>query len=139
VKQTFVSGKNSTTNTSYTTLAAASAFTPTSASNKVLIIITCQIGNGGATGTADFSIAKTVGGTTTQLATIWNVVAGQNGTSYSLQFATCYLDSPATTSAITYSIQGKQSDGAAAAYVGGRQGDNAYNLGTYITLMEVTP
>jgi hypothetical protein len=140
VKQTLVSGKNSTTNTSYTTLAAASAFTPTSATNKVLVFINCQIGNAGASGNADFAIARTIGGSTTQIVDpAWNMQSGQEGPYFSFQFAACFLDSPATTSAITYAIQGKQTDGAAAPFIGGRNTDSSYQIGTFITIMEVTP
>lgn len=140
VKQTIISGKNSTTTTgAFETLASATPFTPTSASNKVLVFVNGQIGNSGATGQADFQIARTIGGTTTSIITTNNIVSGQEGPYFSLNAASIYLDSPNTTSPITYLFQGKGTDGTAVAFIGGRNTDGAYNLGFYITLMEVTP
>jgi len=137
VVRSLVAGKAITTNTSLTKLATSASITPTSATSKILLTISTAIGNGGASGNANFSIVRTVGGSDT---TVFSVVANVQGATAAYQylpFSWTDLDSPATTSAVTYSLSAVQQDGAAAPFVGGRNTDSAYAMGVMFILQEI--
>ena len=136
VIQSYIIGKASTSSTSRTILATSASITPSSASNKILFALYTAIGNDGATGNADFDIIRTVGATNTALSTDFN----KQGATAAYQndlFSYSMLDSPATTSAVTYSIRGFRSDGVAVPFVGGRATDTAYAIGVMFILQEV--
>ena len=128
-----------TTSTSYVDVTGVSqAITPTSATSKVLIIIT---GVTGQTSNADlnrFNIVRdstnigqsTGGATANETSFIYPLVANVG-----VPFAISFLDSPATTSATTYKLQMAVSGGTGTI---GRHGQNS-NSGaiTTITVMEV--
>jgi len=140
VAQTIVNYKQSTSNTSYTLLAAANAFTPTSASNKILVQITGQYGNASSSGNGDIALYRTIGGGAPgSLGPVINAVGGTLAAYDSNNMAIAILDSPATTSAVVYALYGIRTDGLAVPFVGGRNTDGYYQLGTYFTLMEVAP
>ena len=117
------------------------SITPTSASNKVFVIVS------GLTGSADASntwrinllrnstdIAQSTGSGASEQTLSPFTASASAGDSFTIAF----LDSPATTSATTYKIQ-LASGGGGATYIG-RQGvnDNRRSV-TTITAMEVTP
>ena len=136
VVRSHVVGKASTTSTSLTKLATSSSITPTSSSNKIKVTISTAIGNADS-GNANFSIVRTVGGTDT---TIFNNMANKQGPTDGFQsdfLAWTDLDSPATTSAVTYSISALRVDGNATPFVGGRNTDNSYPMGVMFILEEV--
>jgi hypothetical protein len=140
VAQTIVPYKQSTSNTSYTLLAAANAFTPTSASNKILVQITGQYGNSGSSGNGDIAVFRTIGGGSAgNIGTVINTIGGTMAAYESNSMAIAILDNPATTSAVVYALYGIRTDGLAVPFVGGRNTDGYYPLGTYFTLMEVAP
>jgi len=133
---TFISGKNSTTSSSYTDLAKSNSFTPSSSSNRILVFISCQMGNAGSAGNVLFAIGRSVsGGSSSAIADVQNLLA--SATYANFPFSYIYLNSPATTSALTYSIMGRREDGDGTPFVGGRNSDSFYQWGTYITLMEI--
>jgi hypothetical protein len=136
VVRSHVTGKASTTSTSLTKLATSASITPTVSSSKILIIINTGIGNDGGNSNANFSIVRTIGGSDT---TVFADVANKYGTpSYSSDaFSWSDLDSPATTSAVTYSLSGKREDGSATPFCGGRATDSAYPMGVMFILMEI--
>ena len=136
VIQSYIAGKASTSSTSRTILATSASITPSSASSKILFALYTAIGNDGATGNADFDIIRTVGATNTSVSTDFN----KQGATAAYQndlFSYSVLDSPATTSAVTYSIRGFRSDGVAVPFVGGRATDTAYAIGVMFILQEV--
>jgi hypothetical protein len=140
VAQTIVNYKQSTSNTSYTLLAAANAFTPTSAANKILVQITGQYGNAGTSGNGDIALYRTIGaGSATNQGQVINAIGGQFAAYDSRYMAISVLDSPATTSAVVYALYGIRTDGLAVPYIGGRNTDGYYQFGTYFTIMEVVP
>ena len=140
VAQTVVPYKQSTSNTSYTSLAAANAFTPTSASNKILVQITGMYGNAGSSGNGDIALFRTIGaGSAGNIGTAINAVGGYTDPYGSNTMSIAILDNPATTSAVVYALYGIRTDGLAVPFIGGRNGDGYYQLGTYFTLMEVAP
>jgi len=136
----------STTSSSGVDITGLSAsITPTSASSKILILSDCSFGgsagnaavlrlakNGSVIYGGDFSSGRPNG-----------LAWGYNGSDYNLQRSGgVYLDSPATTSAITYNLKLSNTDGINAAYINRSTADRAatnYDLRTAssITLMEI--
>ncbi len=128
--------KTSTTSTTLTKLSTSTSITPSSTNSKIKVTITTGIGNAD-TGNANFAIVRTVGGTDT---TIFSNVANKYAATGSYQydaFAWTDLDSPSTTSAVTYSISAYRQDGNATPFVGGRNTDTAYRMGVLFILEEV--
>ena len=98
------------TSTSYNDSTITATITPTLNTSKILILIS---GAAQAYGTAS---DNTIGGFTNllrgatqlhQTLTPYYVVPSNGGTNISSSFSSSYLDSPATTSATTYKVQGK--------------------------------
>lgn len=137
VVRSHVAGKASTSSTSLTKLATSASITPSSSSNKIKITISTGIGNAGGTGNSNFSIVRTVGGVdTTVFSDVANRPAATAANLYD-PFSWCDLDSPATTSAVTYSISALRVDGTGTPFVGGRNTDSSYAMGVMFILEEV--
>jgi len=86
--------------------------TPSSTSNKVLINIqmaSTLYGNGNLNAVGEYKIVRTIGGTSTDLYQSNNMPKyedfDENQDSYNENLPILYLDSPNTTSAVTYKIQ----------------------------------
>jgi hypothetical protein len=142
VKSAIKTTSFSTTNTAMQDVTDVTiSITPTSASNKVFVIVA------GMTGSADNAntwrinllrnstdIAQSTGSGASEQTLSPFTASSSAGDSFTIAF----LDSPATTSATTYKIQ-LASGGGGATYIG-RQGvnDNRRSV-TTITAMEVTP
>jgi len=114
------------------------SITPTSASNKVMVIVQGIVtdASGGAGGRMNLlrgstNIAQSTGATNNQTLPIEQ---GQNGTPFSIVF----IDSPATTSATTYKIQVRINAGGSSILIGSNR-LNVYGGHTTITAIEVTP
>jgi hypothetical protein len=136
VVRSHIGGKASTTSTSLTKLATSASITPSSTSSKILITISTGLGNAD-TGNANFSIVRTVGGADTN---IFNNVVNKQGATTGYQydaFSWTDLDSPSTTSAVTYSLSALRVDGNATPFAGGRNTDTAYTMGVMFILSEV--
>jgi hypothetical protein len=136
VVQSLISGKASTTSTSLTKLATSASITPKYSTSKILVSIFTPLGNDGATGNADFYIVRTVSASDTTVASGFNR-QGASAVYDQPSWAWSLLDSPATTSAITYSVSGVRADGTATPFCGGRATDTAYNTGTMFILQEI--
>ena len=114
VKQTHFDTKSSTTSASWATLYSAS-ITPTSASNKVLAVVSFSGSHANSYSGLVRVLRQTTpigggaGGTNYQSNVWFNIrsVSAYNISTYSAS----YLDSPATTSAITYNVQWYASGG----------------------------
>lgn len=143
----------STSSTTFTDVTGLSvAITPTSASNKVLII--AQVSVGGPGSSSEFGNWRLSGGNATNFVgdaastrsrAIWGGWAGATNIGSMLWgLSMVYLDSPATTSATTYVVQGQSTT-----VVGGTiyvnrsyaDSDNTIHVrgASSITVMEVTP
>lgn len=114
------------------------SITPKSSSSKILVMasgvaatsaaIVCRINiNRDAT-----AIAQSTGGASAQESTLVYNSAGAVGESFSVD----YLDSPATTSAVTYKLQFAAS-GAGTVYIGRNNSAN-YGAVTTLTVMEIS-
>jgi hypothetical protein len=103
----------STTSTSWTSTGLTASITPTSATNKILVLVSLPVDTDSlGTYAARYSLFRgTVSGTNLGDATVGfgNFVSFQNAAPYVAMFITAsfciiYLDSPATTSAQTYTV-----------------------------------
>jgi len=129
------------TTTTYTDTTLSASITPTSSSNKILVLVEQQ-----------FRIIRDVIGQGMGIrllrnsTVVWNPITNANGpfTLYSNQSSSLYfythinyLDSPATTSAITYKTQGRPHTTANNGKVQFQLNDTVSNAISTITLMEV--
>ena len=137
IKQVLSTFKNdgfsstSTTNVDVTGLSVS--ITPSSASNKVLVLVSYYIEASAGIVLLDLVRGSTVIGSGSGGSTFNSSTGGGGGQGGSYH----YLDSPATTSATTYKIQGRITT-AGTWYVGRNSVDN-WRQGISITAMEVEP
>jgi hypothetical protein len=153
VKSTAKTDTFTSTSTTYTDITGLSvSITPTSASNKVLVLaqLTLGIGAGASTDVGQF---RFTGGNSTNYvgdaaSTRTRGTFGGFGhaamNSLNLGLSMVYLDSPATTSATTYKVQGKVSTTYTGTFYVNRSGSDNDNDGhtrgaSSITAIEVTP
>ena len=146
VVQTFFPSTFSTTSTSFTNVTGLSAsITPSSASNKLLVIVNGYGSVSTNTGSCLFDLTRngsSVGGGTANSnkpSVIGNGSIPFNSTTHSISIH--YLDSPATTSAVTYQVRIKAQSGLTGTigYAPG-EADNA-DYGRYpssITILEIS-
>ena len=138
VASTIKTDSFSTTSGSFVDLTGVSvSITPTSASNKVLVMV-----QGCASISAGLmylnlvrdstDIAQSTGGAGQETL----LFGSPGGTTAISGFGVNYLDSPATTSATTYKLQMRVSSGTG--YINRRELDDAYRAVTTITVMEVS-
>ena len=123
-----------TTSTSFVDVTNASvAITPASSSNKIFVIANVDSFQAGVTGVNQIltqRLYKTVGGSDTVLTTRYiSSQSGSGGLQMYASTAHAILDSPSTTSEITYKVEHKVTNS------GGSSGANA--SGNYIIAMEV--
>ena len=128
----------SISSTSYTDTGLTASITPSSSSNKVLVIVSNNaISQTQATANRQYGLII-VRGSTTVLTKYWSsyapTVAGYS--EISIDGSMLYLDSPATTSSTTYKIQGKVNDTSSSTQLKLNSDGNAQST---ITLMEVAP
>jgi len=93
----------SNTSTSYADTGLTASITPTSASNKILVIVSLSgVGKSGFNTSSKYQLVRGA----TAILGIDNGTGFTNTTAFSICSATAnYLDSPATTSATTYKVQ----------------------------------
>jgi hypothetical protein len=146
IKSTFKSDTFSTSSTSFTDVTGLSiAITPTSASNKILVMVTCNLSTDGSSvaiynrimrDSTAIAIGDTAGSRTRATGNAYP--NGGIATSVAMNF----LDSPATTSATTYKVQVIM-NGAGTGYLNRNNSDSdavgISRVVSTITVMEVTP
>jgi hypothetical protein len=120
-----------TSSNAYSDTGLTATITPTSASNKIIVLVT----QNGVTKTGLTGVGLRLVRGSTEIAFFANAAGYDGGTGENqvANVSMVYEDSPATTSATTYKTQFKSTDNVATAYVqvsSGRSG---------ILLMEVTP
>jgi hypothetical protein len=134
VVQTVKTDTFSTTSTSMTDITGLTVtITPTSASSKVLLIAKVQMGHsGGASAVIQFARGGTGIGATPAA---WGLVASE----FQMEnLVLVYLDSPASTSALTYSVQTQNGyDQSGTAWVNRRGYTASPTLSSSITAIEV--
>lgn len=145
VIQTFVPGVFSTTSNSLVNITGASAtITPTNSANKILIMVNAWLSTSFGTAGSVLVLARdgtNIGGGTAVGNDTSAIGSGRSATpSQACGNTICFLDSPATTSAVTYQLKTLVNSGYTG-YVGQEAQDtNQAQSGRYptvITLMEV--
>ena len=143
VLQAVKSDTFSTSSTSYTDVTGLSvSITPTSSSSKILVLLNV---NGGAQDHASFRLVR--GATTigvgvpsgTQNATTLNNFYVFSNVNQSISGGVTFLDSPATTSATTYKVQGFVQSGQLTVNGNGANSNNTFVMTSIstITVMEI--
>ena len=131
----------STASTSYVDSGLTASITPSSTSNKILILINIGLSMDGDHNSYarllrdSTEINSGSGGSN-------NSLFGINGNSTASRYApmmeACnFLDSPSTTSAITYKVQVRSHNGGFTMYVNRRSNDTNFGVASNITLVEV--
>lgn len=106
---TFTGSSTSNATATYVTSGLALTITPTSATSKIKIQANMQMYNDTASGEIGLRIVKTIGGVTTTVVTNTQARAGA---SLVTQMPFIWVDEPATTSAVTYTIHFARTNGA---------------------------
>lgn len=120
----------STTSTSFVDTGLSASITPSSASSKILVMYNAGTGSGSTAGGA---VNRILRGATEIL--LQGVAYSGAGSVYGTASAT-YLDSPATTSSVTYKIQQASQSASATAFFNSDFGSFTGERAT-ITLMEI--
>ena len=131
----------STASTSYVDSGLTASITPSSTSNKILILINIGVSidgdhNGYLKLLRDSTEINSGSGGNN------NSLFGVNGNSTASRYApmmeACnFLDSPSTTSAITYKVQVRSHNGGFTMYINRRSNDTNFGVASNITLLEV--
>lgn len=126
----------STTSATYVNMTGLSvSITPTSTSNKILIMATVSMGV--STGTENMNIQFARDGTAIgTVGTTSSATSGGNDRMYTVPLI--FLDSPASTSALTYTVQTFRGISSNTVFLN-RDGGNSYTGISTITVMEVKP
>lgn len=129
IAQTVVgtAGAAYTTSTSYTTTGLQAKITPASTSSKILILAHAMVWQTNAYASGNGLTALFKNGSNLVSGSNWTIVSGQPGYN---DMAICHLDSPSTTSEITYTIYFKAENSGDVAF------NSAGNAGSII-LMEI--
>ena len=144
VKQTVLSTAFATTSTSYTDITGLSvSITPTSASNRILVLLDV---NGGAQDHASFRLVRNstviaVGSPSgSQNATTLSNFYAFSNTNQSIGSGVTFIDSPGTTSATTYKVQGFVQTGQLTVNGNGANSNNTFVMTSIstITVMEIS-
>jgi hypothetical protein len=124
--------------TSYTDITGLSvSITPTSSSNKILVLCTVGFSN-----TADALLqllrdSTVIGSSTVGTGANRGFAFLSTEISGSLPLCINYLDSPSTTSATTYKVQGRVFDGGQSFSINRRTGDTIFGGSSTITAFEI--
>jgi len=148
VVQTVKTDTFSTTNNSFTDVTGLSvSITPTSASNKILVMcdigLSCQNGSSTMTRLVRGSSAIYIGDSASNRPLAMSQIDGGGNNQYNVvRVPGIYLDSPATTSSVTYKIQIYNSSGSGASTINKTQQDRDTTLydiraASSITVMEI--
>ena len=129
VVQATTSTKASTTSTGYSDTGLTASITPSSSSNKILVIISASCYQAGATG-----YLRLLRGSSSNLKD-YGYPAGYNGLEELTYVPIHYLDSPSTTSATTYKMQHKRTGGSGSFH--SNFADGGGTMPSFITLMEI--
>ena len=104
----------------YVTTGLTASITPQATTNKILVSVSVPLSTSATGDTNGVRLVRTIGGTTTVLATWTYALYNSAGFNYG-QFAAPWVDSPSSTSAITYTLQFARTAGTNTVYsqVGG--------------------
>jgi hypothetical protein len=115
-----------TSSASYVTTGFSASITPSSASNRILILVSCCLYNDATTGETQLQIYRNGSAIIAPVGDVFNSAGRIVGSG-----SASYLDSPAATSSTTYTLFFRQST-AGAGYIG------VNSTQTSITLLEIS-
>ena len=124
------STQTSTTSTSYVSTNLDASITPSSSSNKVLVLVAQNgVYKDGSGNGVDIELRRAGSG----IAKLADNAGGENSGTYSIGTggASCFLDSPSTTSSVSYETFFQRTGSDGAAYV------QVFGCTSIITLMEI--
>ena len=136
VVQGVYTANGSITSSTLTDTGISQSITPQSSSSKVLVFINAALGVSGTNG-AEVYTQIVRDSTAIRIYERAMMIHGNDGATYHLDsiFAFCFLDSPSTTSATTYKLQGRTNSGTLR--INDYYSGNNQNACT-ITLMEIS-
>jgi len=146
VQSTTITSFFSTNSTSFVDITGLSvSITPQSTTSKILVLVTGAISSSGSSAISLYNLVRSgsniyVGnsrGSSTSCSANSASVSADKATSIAIN----YLDSPSTTSAITYKLQMASESGSYTACIGGSSNSGAANNGstpTTITVLEIS-
>ena len=124
------------------------SITPTSASNKILIIASLIVSaDSWSTGGMSVNLVRNstdlalgTGGSSINATSGYNAYSSSAGNTYGnfSPMVITFIDSPSTTSSITYKLQGRNNVGGYTFTIGRRMIDTAYGFSSTITAMELS-
>ena len=128
---------SSTTSTSFVTANLSASITPTSSSNKIFVIASFGASganpySGGSPSWTLFRDSTNLGDSSNGMASLYANVSGEAAAGFCLT----NLDSPSSTSSITYAVYQRAKNASYAAVLGGNY-DGSGNHVASITLMEI--
>ena len=136
VVSSYYTTATSVTSSTFTDIGLSVSITPTSTSNKILVLTSvAQSTSAGDTVIRMVRDSTVIGEGTT--GTVFNGIAGQSSGSYanaSVSSSANYLDSPSTTSSVTYKIQAATNS---QGYINRRAANLEFGQASYITVMEI--
>ena len=131
-----------TTSTSYVDTGLTATITPTSSTSKILVVLGAAnyIQNSSFNNYTALGLNRngTLVQETTQMVDMTAGSGGTQGVSYQTQIALGYLDSPSTTSAVTYKVQFKLESTSYSATTTFNKTFNAVTNTSTITLLEIS-
>ncbi len=128
------STETSSSTSTYVDTTLTATITPTSSSSKILVIVHQNgITKDSNSISADLKLKLMRGSTDITVLALYSLYTGTELSLYGQTLSTCYLDSPATTSATTYKTQFASAENSGTVYVQ-KNGSNSVST---ITLMEV--
>ena len=142
VVQSVKTDSTSTTSTSFTNAGLSASITPSSNSNKILIQVNTVIGQSNFQKRVHLKLtggntASYIGDAGTGVESAISVVSRVNDAYAMMPVSMQYLDSPATTSAITYQVQWQVESDTAYMNRPATLDANGANTASTITLMEI--
>ena len=147
-KRDIFSTTNGVTGSGYAPVTGlAATITPTRSDSKILVMLQLSIGRNG-NHRAYMRLGRTIAGGSLDNTIIIGDANGSNSrvtaslyispSSAMSPIVSNFLDSPATTSAITYKIKGLNTASGEALYINRRKSSDAYSLTSFLTAMEVS-
>ena len=119
------------------------SITPTRADSKILVSSTVQAASTNAAILYMYRDSTVINAGTDGSTANNNAYQGWahvrfDNTDETYSYTTQFLDSPATTSAVTYKVKGLNMNGSVTLYINRRESNDTYGLTSHITVMEVS-
>ena len=140
IKQTYKTDQTTMSSTSMADVTGLSvSITPTRADSKILVTVHVYASCADAAVLGLMRDSTVIGaGTGGDAENSGFAMVRFSATNHGSTFSTTYLDSPSTTSATTYKVRGRPTEGSANLFINRRASSDGYRLTSSITVMEVS-